>query len=391
VAILDPLFLPGRSVKQQLELSFLEQDPPLVLLETAVMQSPQDRFLRSLMDTPVRELGSMLGATAPDLLRLATRSEPLEQGVPRVVAQSADGPAPSLAVGYAMRSGGMFEIELRLQNATVSALLRAKELARRHGMRSDSVGIVRKLVTHSAPDPGALGNDPLTLGSSVGVVGGLAGTVGGFVRYANGARGVLSCSHVIARAGAGTKGDRVYHPSPNDDELGHRLIGRLDRFENMCLAGPRPFDAAVAVLEDGLHSGANTIPTGRDFPLEGSPLRGDARQAPLPPFAHVAKIGRNGWSKGRVMAENLGPLDVWFPIIQRYAKVSGMIEIDWESADKPFSREGDSGSMVYLEDGLEPVGLLVGGGMVSDGDRQGGRSYACPLTAVLDRWGLTLM
>ncbi len=378
------------SVKRDMETLFSEPAPPLAVLESAVERSPQDRFLQSLTHIPLRSLGPVMSARSPDLLRFATLSQAFEQGTANVAAHGDNAPAPSLSVGYARQADGGFDVQIRLQHPTVSALLHAKELAAQYGV-AGSVGIVRRLTTHAGAYPGALGNDPLTLGSSVGVRGGYAGTLGGFAKDAEGRAGILSCSHILARAGAGASGDPVFHPSPIDDALDHRQVGHLEQFEDMRTPGVRPFDAAWALLDVASAGCVNAIPMGQRLPAEGQRL-GQVSHEPLPTFVKVAKVGRaSAWTTGQVITENLGPLDIWFPALNRYVTVEGMIEVAWTAFESPFSREGDSGSLVFLKDSLQPIGLVIAGGTVAKDDKSYGCSYVCPLAPIPDRWGLTLL
>jgi hypothetical protein len=377
-------------VKREMETIFNAPAPPLAVLQSAVDRSPEDQFLRSLTHMPLRSLGPVMGARSPDLLRSAALSQAIEQGAAKVAVQGDDAPTPNLSVGYKMQPDGGYNVQIRLQHPTVSALLQAKDLAAQYGV-AGTVGIVRKLATHAGPYPGALGNNPLTLGSSVGVQGGYAGTLGAFAKDAEGRPGILSCSHILARGGAGTPGDVIFHPSPIDDTLDHRQVGRLDQFEDMRTPGVRPFDAAWALLDVAAAGGVNEIPSGQRLPAEGRRLGRELRE-PVPAFAGVAKVGRaSAWTSGRIIAEDLGPLAIWFPGLNQYVMVEGMTEIAWAALDSPFSQEGDSGSLVFLEDTLQPIGLVVAGGTVTIDDKPSGCSYICPLAPILDRWGLTLL
>jgi hypothetical protein len=388
----------ARSVKNQLERGFTTDIAPITLLDSAIEHYPEDPFIQRLNHAPLRLLGPLMACNASEGIR-TTPFARLVEGAERIAAQGEAASASKLAVGYGMREDESFGIEIRLQNPTVSALLRARNLVAHHGLDGASIGIVRQLTTHAdGPHPASVQNDPLTLGSSVGVADGYAGTLGGFARNAGGQVGILSCSHILARSGAGRRGDAVYHPSPVDDALESKRIGSLNLFEDMRKSGERPWDAAFALVEgEGPKCGHNVVPRGQRFPRQGSVLGREVR-TPLPPFPNVAKIGRaSGWTKGQVVAENFGPLEIWFPALNRNVTVSNLIEIAWGERDDPigkgdpFSKEGDSGSLIYLEKTLEPLGLLVGGGIVTKSDTRYGRSYACPLAPILDKWRLELL
>jgi hypothetical protein len=67
-----------------------------------------------------------------------------------------------------------------------------------------------------------------------------------------------------------------------------------------------------------------------------------------------------------------------------------MTEIRWDALDRPFSESGDSGSLVYLADTLEPLGILTAGGILTVEKTKIGVSYACPIAPILKAWKLKL-
>jgi hypothetical protein len=378
------------NVKSRLEAAFDERAAPILVLETGAARFPEDRFLHSLMDTPLRDLGRLMATQEPDIVEFAANALPFARPASDIAAHGDEGSVTNVSVGYTPQEDGAFGIEIRLQNPTISAVLQVKEMAARYGADAASIGIVRQLMTHAGPPVSAPGTPSLTLGCSVGVAGGPSGTLGGFVRDAQGQAGILSCSHVLARGGVVKRGEPVFHPSVNDDPLANQRIAKLEQFEDMLKPGPRPWDAASAVLEPAVKCGANRIPMGRHFPNEGRRFGAEIR-APLTARTVVAKIGRTtGWTSGVVTAENLGPLSIWFPGLNRNLTVSGMTEITW-NGDGAFSGAGDSGSLAYVAGSVEPLGLVVAGGLRTVDGVEIGMSYLCPLAPILDQWKLTLL
>jgi hypothetical protein len=67
-----------------------------------------------------------------------------------------------------------------------------------------------------------------------------------------------------------------------------------------------------------------------------------------------------------------------------------MTEIHWNGLNDPFSKLGDSGSVVYLRDSLRPVGINVAGGISMVNGVKFGVSYVCPLGPIAKAWGLKL-
>lgn len=379
----------AESLKHSLEAAFQQPESTLRLIEHTRFLAPEDQFARGLSSTPIRELGVLLESTAPPFVSAAALAVPLPRITRRIIAQ-AEGPTPRLTVGYGATQAGSWRVEMRVQHPTVAAVLRARNLALEAGLSLRSLGILREITTHSGPHPASLDNNPLTIGSSVGIAGGGAGTLGAFLRDEAGRPNLLSCSHVIARAGHAAAGEHVFHPSPRDRHA-PRLIGRLDRFTDLRDGSAKPWEAAVALIDPAAGWGGNVIPCGHGFAQEGRTF-GAPWRGPLPPSPRVAKIGRRtGRTEGKVTLQNLN-IDITFNDLGRAVEVEGLIEVAWDSLEAPFSEAGDSGSLVFLADTLQPIGILVGGGLVELGDGTiVGRSYASPIATFLDAWRMTLL
>lgn len=69
-----------------------------------------------------------------------------------------------------------------------------------------------------------------------------------------------------------------------------------------------------------------------------------------------------------------------------------VIEISWLAKDQPFSRPGDSGSIVFTKKGRNAVGLHFAGGVkqAEDGTELG-VSYSCNLATALAVHGVALV
>ncbi len=378
------------AIKQRMEAMFAEAGAPIDTLQEAVERAPDDAFLRSLANLPLRHLPPVMAARAEQVLPVASLSKPLTELPSLLTVHGSDMTSPTLSVGYAMRENGLFEVGVRLQNPDLHAWLVAREVAGRLGV-SQRIGILRDLTTHASAYPGALGCDPLTLGSSIGISGGDAGSLGCFARDSDGRIGILSCSHILARGGMAGKGAPVFHPSPIDDAAGAKPVGHLDVFEDMLKSGTRPFDAAWAVLAETDERCANTVPAGHCLPSEGRKLTGLAPVA-LPRAAKLAKIGRSSaWTTGKVVLQDVGPLNIYYPALRREVAVGGLIEVAWETDAAPFSMAGDSGSMAFLAETMEPVGLVIAGGLLNDGNTTRGCSYISPIRPILTGWNLSLL
>jgi hypothetical protein len=61
-----------------------------------------------------------------------------------------------------------------------------------------------------------------------------------------------------------------------------------------------------------------------------------------------------------------------------------VIEVTWKSTKEPFSKPGDSGSLVFTKNGIVAVGLHFAGGVKrTNNGKTLGVSYSCDLEAVL--------
>jgi hypothetical protein len=213
---------------------------------------------------------------------------------------------------------------------------------------------------------------PLRPGISIGHVGVTAGTLGAFVTRASPADGelyALSNYHVLAGSPEARPGDLVLQPGPADGGLapGDRIgalaqVARLDPLE------PAYTDAAIARLD--------RVPVDFEYPVGRVVKTARALGGEI-----VGKVGRTtSVTRGRVTAIELDDVIVGY---EDLGALSFDDQIEIESLDDgPFSRGGDSGALVYREDGVA-LGLLFAGSE-SGGRRGKGLTYANPIDQVLD-------
>jgi hypothetical protein len=379
----------AKSLKRTLEKDFSAAVSPISVLETFCEHQPSNLFAQSLREIPLRHLDGLMAAQDRDLLGQAIRGRPLVSELSRIVAQGGEKTTPRMSVGYRLAANDAFAIEVRLQHADVQSLFYAQTLVKQRAGGGVPIGILSKVTGHSGVHPAALDNDPLTLGSSVAHVSGGPGTLGLFVQMGR-KPGFLSCSHVLSNCGNAKVGDAIHHPAPCDS-LDHAGIGSLRKFVDLRGDGPFAMDAAFAEFIPGAQIDGNRIPKGHDWPSEGRNL-GDPVVGNIPtPKPVVAKIGRSsGRTTGVVALENVGPIDIYMLELRGNIAVEGMIEVHWDNINDPFSKLGDSGSVVYLEDGLKPVGIVVAGGIATIDKVKVGVSYVCPLGPIMTEWGLKL-
>ncbi len=96
----------------------------------------------------------------------------------------------------------------------------------------------------------------------------------------------------------------------------------------------------------------------------------------------MCKIGRTTcYTRGVLRAVDLDRVPVNVPG-EGILLFKNVIEIRSLTTDKPFSLPGDSGSLVFTEDGLEAIGIVFSGGWREDGYKV---SYVCKLEPIL-KW-----
>ncbi|UNX54662.1 S1 family peptidase [Georgenia sp. TF02-10] len=315
-------------------------------------------------------------------------------------AQASGRPRPPVALGLVPGADGGYGIAVRYRTPTGEAL--AHQVADEVGEAADVrwTGRVRALQVGAGsggvgpggagpggpgpggagpgtPDPGgvpdAVGETgrvrPLRPGVSVAHVAVSAGTLGAFVRV-DGALHALSNYHVLVGSPSAAIGDPVLQPGPADggQDPADR-IGTLAGFVPLQPGADGLVDAAVAALADEA--------VDLDYPVGRV-----TTTAAVVGAEEVAKVGRTtGLTHGRVTAIELDDVVVEYGEDLGELRFDDQIEVQSVGAG-PFSRGGDSGSLVYRADGVA-VGLLFAGSETG-GDNGTGLTYLNPIGTVLD-------
>ncbi|WP_154794475.1 hypothetical protein [Occultella kanbiaonis] len=289
------------------------------------------------------------------------------------------------AVGIATRTAAGFGVAVRYDQSDERIVARAEGLAAELGPDADvrAVGRVRALsvgpVVPTALTMGETGRvRPLRPGISIAHVAVTAGTLGAFVTLPDGVAYVLSNFHVLAGSPSAELGDAIVQPGPADGGRSPQdRIGSLAAVVPLAPGQPATVDAALASLQDVEFDA--TYPAGT---LTGTAVV-EGEEA-------VQKVGRTtGVTDGRVSAIELDGLVIEYGEGLGQLRFDDQIEVE-STGDGPFSQGGDSGSLVYLVDGVRAVGLLFAGSETG-GPSGTGLTYLNPIETVLAALDATLV
>ncbi|KQY22140.1 hypothetical protein ASD16_16035 [Cellulomonas sp. Root485] len=301
----------------------------------------------------------------------------------------ADG-GPALAIGLAPQPDGTYALAVRYRLGLPSVRSIARKVAAEVGTNVDvrRTGRISTLADDPAkvrPRPpvitahavGETGRTrPLRPGVSIAHVQVTAGTLGAFV-HKDGVVHALSNFHVLAGSPEAKVGDTIVQPGPADGGRAPRdTVGTLAAWVDLNQHRAALVDCAIALLDD--QEVDPEYPVGR-VTTTAVALGGE----------QVAKIGRTtSVTRGRVTAIELDNVVVGYGEDMGEISFDNQIEVE-STGTGPFSRGGDSGSLVYRADGVA-LGLLFAGSE-SGGENGTGLTYINPIDAVLDALGVTLV
>ncbi|MBE7699737.1 hypothetical protein H9623_05360 [Oerskovia sp. Sa1BUA8] len=328
-----------------------------------------------------REIKAQLADFARDLTERAG-PDATASGLPMPGTTEQGRSAPALALGLAPREGGGYGIAVRYRLGVPQVRSIARRVASEAGTVVDvrRTGRIRALGgsgTGAGPRPpvvtaraaGETGRvRPLRPGVSIAHVDVTAGTLGAFVLVGDTLH-ALSNYHVLAGSPRARVGDAVVQPGPAD---GGRApadqVGTLAATVPLAAGRTATVDAAIALLDDGEVD--LDYPVGR-ITTTAVALGGET----------VGKIGRTtAVTAGRVTAIELDDVLVGYGEELGVLRFDDQIEVE-ATGTGPFSRGGDSGSLVYREDGVA-LGLLFAGSETG-GENGSGLTYVNPIDTVL--------
>jgi hypothetical protein len=215
-------------------------------------------------------------------------------------------------------------------------------------------------------------------GASVGHCTGWAGSVGCLVTFVATRRhrkiemrGFLGAAHVLGKLNRAEDGDAIIHPGyPDGQRLMDHKVGSLHTYSYLghydedveAVTAPNLSDVALVALDDDTESdAANLVPDPEDNKRQRM-IRGvvdTGREILAYGGQEVFMVGRTStFSRGTLSGFAVGECSIKLPDNRIYL-YQGLLRVD-RIGSKPFSRDGDSGALVYTSD-FKGLGLLVGG------------------------------
>jgi len=256
----------------------------------------------------------------------------------------------TIALGVARATAGDYSLAVRVQNRL---LMEGEEIAAiRHLAKGEvDVKYIGQIQKRQVPWYQQKCT-PVRIGCSVAHSKVTAGSVGAFAQSASQTILVLSNNHVLADENNATLGDPILQPGPYDGGQNPAdKIGSLTQFIPLNFTGVNTVDCAIATLDGGI-----------TFDSKNLDLLGQLSGVRTPPVDigdTVAKVGRTtGVTHGTVTAIELDNVTVGYD--NGNATFDGQIEIEG-TGTLPFSRGGDSGSLIVDQDNLALALLFAGG------------------------------
>lgn len=340
----------------------------------------------SMDEREAREVKAQVGDYVRELAQRRVQVEDVHAG------------AVPIALGLAPLADGGYGVAVRYRLGVSSVRSIARKVAERVGPAADvrRTGRIRTLAgpgggPSATPRPPVVtARPPVVTARSLGETGRVrplrpgvsiahakvsAGTLGAFV-VVDGRVHALSNYHVLSGTPSARLGDAILQPGPADGGRNPRdKVGELAGRVELEPYGRASVDCAIALLDDpdvDLHYPVGLVTT----------------TAPAVGNEEVAKIGRTtSVTHGKVTAIELDDVVVGYGEELGEIAFDGQIEVESTGASA-FSRGGDSGSLVYREDGVA-LGLLFAGSETG-GENGFGLTYLNPIDAVLDALGATL-
>jgi hypothetical protein len=327
----------------------------------------------------VRELKAVLAQSV--LAPLTEEASPRTFALAAGPLEQVNRPLRSIALGVAVRGANDFRLAVRYQRRELEQS-RELETIRKRAKGEADVRYIGRVMKSAATPWAQQRHRPLRIGTSVGHFKITAGTVGGFVTPRGGGDPLLlSNNHVLADENRGRIGDAILQPGAFDGGKNPAdLIATLAKMVKLKKTGTNFVDCALGALKAGVRFNHRAIRGLGNLKGVGSEF--------LDTGTEVAKLGRTtGLTRGRVTAFELDNVVVGYDLGN--LRFDNQVEIEGTAKDSPFSRGGDSGSLIVDAD-RRAIALLFAGGEVGGSNGQG-LTYANPIRAVLDALEVDLM
>ncbi|GGA36792.1 hypothetical protein [Okeania sp. KiyG1] len=316
-------------------------------------------------------------------------------------------PEDRLSVGYSIKGKNDYQLELRIEQKGGKAYKFAEKKAEKFQNEIDllmvedvtipsSTVLIQSAIDGKGNNSFTRKKRPLHLGLSVGHRDGGPGTLGAFVCTSNGSEAILSNNHVLALCDEAKPGDKIYQPGRLDQRSIMTMgsyIGTLGDAMSISKIGSNFGDSAYAVLDKGIEHQGNLIPSGFGNSDDSGRYINDVQDYDvISPEIILAKIGRTtGYTEGIPGAIELDNVAVYIPQFKQNVRFDNLLEIRWQSTDKPFAEKGDSGSLIFIPKILQAVGLQFASGILDINGKKVGVSYACNLKNILETLDLTFI
>lgn len=246
-------------------------------------------------------------------------------------------------------------------------------------------------------------DSPLHIGMPISHRDNACGTLGAFVLNENNELCLLSCNHVLAGNGRFINNNdqttkEIYHPGNTRKSYAgsNRHIANVEYWKPLKEGKENFSDSAYARLLGEIESLGNVVPKGFGFQFEGEPIYIASPYMSLEEGTKVYKIGyATGFTTGIIKARSKKLVSIGSHTF------SNLIEVEWLSDDIPFSMNGDSGSMAFIEwdNSLYAIGMVLAG--INPNDKKLIKrlkdnnitpfSYLCNMDSVLNESNVTYL
>ena len=274
------------------------------------------------------------------------------------------------------KEDGEFKIKLLVEDGDDSWALNEAQRIKNDVPDAFAVGVVGRAFSAKHEEKKKFqAGAPLAPGFSIGHINGWPGTLGVLVQSNEEdglCTGFVSASHVLSLNGEarGDKNDVVIYPAwPDDERMSVHRVGLLRAFNYLAYyqnddSPYNLYDVALVQLDESIKVSGNQVPDPNRINPEDPAGSKITLQEVKPADMLWEHLGEAVYKVGRTTGFTKGILDV-VNIAGQAIDIGDKTYIYNDIAavkfdETPFSRPGDSGSVVYTADG-KALGLIIGG------------------------------